>query len=91
MEGLQGHWSETYFLVEGPDSRDVVVNATCRRKTASEMSDVQLHGGDIWIKEVEVVVITELYEGLCLEGVVSGGTWAEGVSDEVLRHLLKLR
>ena len=29
-KGRQGCWSETYFLVEAPDSRDVVVNATCR-------------------------------------------------------------
>ena len=30
------------------------------------MSDVQAHGGDVWIEEAEVVVITEPYEGLCL-------------------------
>ena len=30
-EGLQGRWSETHFLVEGPDSGDIVVgNAMCR-------------------------------------------------------------
>ena len=55
------------------------------------MSDVQAHGGDIWIEEVEVVVITELYEGLCLQDVVSGGTMAEGVSGEVFGSLLQLR
>ena len=38
------------------------------------MSDVQAQGGDIWIEEAEVVVITELYEGLGLQSVVSGGT-----------------
>ena len=55
------------------------------------MSDVQAHGGDVWIKDAEVVVITELYEGKCLQGVVSGGTRAEGMSGEVLGSLLKLR
>ena len=55
------------------------------------MSDVQAHGGDVWIEEVEVVVITKLYEGLCLEGVVAGGTRAEGVSGKMLGSLLKLR
>ena len=30
LEGLQSRWSETYFLVEGPDSGYVVANATCR-------------------------------------------------------------
>ena len=34
------------------------------------MSDVQAHSGDVWIEEVEVVVITEPYEGLGLKGVV---------------------
>ena len=42
----------------------------------SEVSDVQAHSGDVWIEEVEMVVITELYEGLCQYGVASGGTWA---------------
>ena len=68
--------------MECPDSQDVVVNATCSQETASEMSDVQAHREDIWIKEAEVVVITELYEGLCLQCVVSGGTRAEGVSGD---------
>ena len=45
----------------------------------SEVSDVQAQCGDVWIKEVEMVVITELDEGLCLQGLISGGTWA-GVS-----------
>ena len=44
------------------------------------MGDEQAHGGDVLINEAEMVVIAELYEGLCLMGVVSGGTWAEGVS-----------
>ena len=57
----------------------------------SEVSDVQAQSGDVWIEEVAVVVIKELYEGLCLEGMVSGGTKAEGVSGEVLGSLLKLR
>ena len=52
--------------MEGPDSGDVVANATCRREAVSELSDVQEHGGDIWIEEAEMVVITELYEGFCL-------------------------
>ena len=26
---LQGHWSATYLLVEGPDSGDVIVNTPC--------------------------------------------------------------
>ena len=55
------------------------------------MSDVQAHGGHVWIKEMEVVVITEVYEGLCLEGVISGGTRAEGMSGKMLGSLLKLR
>ena len=49
----------------------------------SEVSDVQAHSGDVWIEEVEVVVIAELYEGLCLQGVVSGVTRAEGMHGEV--------
>ena len=52
--------------MENTDSRNVVVNAMCRREAASEMSDVQAHGGDIWIEKAVMVVITELYEGLCL-------------------------
>ena len=28
-EGLQGNWRDTYFLVEGTDSRDIAVNAIC--------------------------------------------------------------
>ena len=57
----------------------------------SEMSDVQAHGGDVWIKEAEVVVITKLYGRLGLHCVVSGGTRAEGVGGEMLGTLLKLR
>ena len=37
------------------------------------------------------IVIIELDEGLCLQGVISGGTQAEGVSSEVLGCLLELR
>ena len=55
------------------------------------MSDVQAHSGDVWIEEVEVVVIAELYKGLGLQGVVSGGTRAESVLGEVLSSLMKLR
>ena len=55
------------------------------------MSDVQAHGGDVWIKEAEVVVITKLYGRLGLHCVVSGGTRAEGVGGEMLGTLLKLR
>ena len=91
LVGLQGCWSATYFLVGGPDSRNVVANATCGRETASEVGDIQAQSGDVWIKEAEVVVITELDEGLCLQGVVSGGTWGEGMSSEVLGRLLELR
>ena len=29
LEGLQGCWRETHLLVEGPDSRNIVANATC--------------------------------------------------------------
>ena len=57
----------------------------------SEMSVVQAHGGDFWIEEAEVVVITELYERLYLQGVVSGGTRVEGVRGEMLGSLLKLK
>ena len=33
------------------------------------MGDEQAHGGDVWIDEVEMVMIAELYEGMCLLGV----------------------
>ena len=81
----------TYFLVEGPDSGDIVVNAMCQREMMSEVSDVHAQSGGVWIEEAEVVVIAELYEGLSLQGVVSGGTRVECVSGEVLGSLLKLR
>ena len=58
---------------------------------ASEVSDVQTQSGDVWIEEAAVVVITELYKGMCLQGVVSGGTRMEGVSGVVLGCLLMLR
>ena len=54
----------------------------------SDVSDVHAQSGDVWIKEAEVVVIAELYEGLCLQGVVSGGARAEGMSGEVFGSLL---
>ena len=45
------------------------------------MSDEQAHGGDILIDEAEMVVHrTELYESLCLLGVVSGCACVEGMS-----------
>ena len=56
-----------------------------------EVGDVQAHGGDIWIDEVEAVVIAELYEGLCLEGVVLVGTREESMLGEALSSLLQLR
>ena len=77
--------------MEGPDSGDVVVNAMCRQEMASEMCDVQAHSGYIWIEEAKVVVIAERYEGLCLQGMISGGTRVEGMSSEVLGSLLELR
>ena len=55
------------------------------------MGDVQAHGGDGWIEEVEAVVVAEVYEVLCLQGVVSGGTGAESVLGETLSSLLQLR
>ena len=57
----------------------------------SEVSDEKAQSGDVWIEEAEVVVITELYEGLCLHSMISGGTRAEGMSGEVLGSLLELR
>ena len=45
--------------MDGPDSGHVVSNAACR-EAAGEVGDVQAHGGDVWIKEVEMVVIAEL-------------------------------
>ena len=56
----------------------------------SEVGDVQMQSGDVWIEEAEVVVIAELYEGLSLMGMVSGGTRAESMSSKVLGNLLKL-
>ena len=52
--------------MEGPDSGNIVANASCRQEVAGEVGDQQSHGGDVWIDEVEVVVITKLYESLCL-------------------------
>ena len=49
LAGLQGCWSETRLLVEGADSGDIVANAMSRREAAGEVSDVQVHGGDVWI------------------------------------------
>ena len=77
--------------MEGLDSGDVIANTICRRKPVGEVSDVQAHSGDVWIEEVEVVVIAELYEGLGLQGVVLGATRAESVLGEVLCSLMKLR
>ena len=50
--------------MEGPDSGHVVANAVCRREVASEVSDEQAHGGDVWTDEAEMVIITELDESL---------------------------
>ena len=57
----------------------------------SEVSDVQAQSGEVWIEEADVVVITELFEGLCLHGLVSGGARAEGMSGKVLGSLVKLK
>ena len=54
------------------------------------MRDVQAHGGDVWIEEEEIVVITELDERLPV-GCGIWKYWGEGVSSEVLSCLLKLR
>ena len=91
LVGLQGRWSVAYLLVEGPNYGDIIANATCRQKPVGEVTDVQAHSGDVWIKEVKVVVIAELYEQLGLQGVVSGGTRAERVQCEVVHSLMKLR
>ena len=40
---------------------------------------------------MEAVVVAELYEGLCLQGVVPGGTGAESMLGEALSSLLLLR
>ena len=69
--------------MEGPDAGHVVVNTVCRRESAGEVCDEQAHGGDIWINKAEMVMISELYESLCLFGVVSGCAWVEGVSSQV--------
>ena len=55
------------------------------------MGDVQAHSGDVWIEEVETVVIAELCEGLWLQGMVSDGTGAERVVGKALSSLLQLR
>ena len=79
------------MLVKGRDSGDVIANTLCRRKPVGEVGDVQAHGGDVWIDEMEVVVIAELYEGLGMQGVVLGGTRAENMLGEVLSSLLQVR
>ena len=91
LVGLQSCWSVAYLLVEGPASGDVIANTPCQRKPVGEVGDVQALGGDVWIDEMEVVVIAELYEGLGLQGVVSGGTRAESMLGEALSSLLQLR
>ena len=91
LVGLQSRWSTAYLLVEGPDSGDVVANTPHRQKLVGEVGDVQACGGDVWIKEVESVVIAELYEGLCLQGVVSGSTGVESMLGNALSSLLQLR
>ena len=78
--GLQGSWSETQFLVEGPDFGHIVAYAACRRKVVGEVDDEQAHSGNVWIDEAEMIMIAELHEGLCLLRVVSGCAWAEGMS-----------
>ena len=47
LVGLQGCRSATYFLMEGPDTGYIVVNATCQREMVSEVIDVQAQSGDI--------------------------------------------
>ena len=56
-----------------------------------EVGDLQAHSGDIWIEEVEVVVIPALYERLGLQGVVSRGTRVESMRCTVVHSLMKLR
>ena len=56
----------THLLVEGPDSGRIVANDACGREVAGDVGDVQVHGEDVWIEELEVEVIVELDERLCL-------------------------
>ena len=88
MEGLQGSWSETELLVEGPDYRHVVVNAACRREVLGEVCDDEAHSGSIWLNEAEMVVVKELDESLYLSGVVPGYAWVERVRGQMLSNLL---
>ena len=73
--------------MEGPDSGHVVANTVYGREV---VGDEQAHSEGIWIDEAEMIMITELDEGMCLSGVVPGRAWVEGVRSQVLSCLLEL-
>ena len=62
----------------------VYQDTTLRLELMNEMSDVQAHVSDVRVKEMEVVVMTKLYDSLGLLGMVSTGAWAVSVVDQSL-------
>ena len=54
------------------------------------MSDVQAYSGDIRVKDMEVVVATELDESISLVGMLSTGDWAVSMVSQALGSPLEL-
>ena len=68
----------------------VIAHASCRLKLVSEVCDEQKNCGDIWVYEVEMLMITEVKTTNCLACLIIIGAWAKGISGQVLGGLLKL-
>ena len=64
------------------------MDVVCQLEVTVEVGDEQVYCGHIWINKMEMIVIAELYECLCLLG--SGGACMEGVRGELLIRLLEL-
>ena len=59
-------WSETQLPVKGTDSGHILANTVCGREVVGEVGDVQAYCEGIWFDEVEMIMIAELDESLCL-------------------------
>ena len=54
------------------------------------MSDVQAHGGNVRVDEVEVVVVTEFDESISLVSMISTGARAQSVVGQALGSPLQM-
>ena len=71
--------------------RHVVAHASCRLEPVGEVCYEQANCGDIWVYEVETIMIAEVKKSSCLICLIFVGAWMKHMRGQALGRLLQLK